>query len=68
MQPFAEALVAAAPNRLVWGTDWPHPSCGDAPPDDGALFALLDRWVHDVAARQRILVGNPAALYGFPAP
>ena len=68
MQPFAEALVAAAPDRLVWGTDWPHPSCGDAPPDDRALFALLDRWVPDVAARQRILVDNPAALYGFPAP
>lgn len=68
MQPCAEALVAAAPGRLVWATDWPHPSCGDSPPDDGALFALLDRWVPDTEMRRRILVDNPAELYGFPPP
>jgi predicted TIM-barrel fold metal-dependent hydrolase len=66
MEPFAAALVAAAPDRLVWGTDWPHPSCGDKPPNDGALRALLDRWVPDASIRRRILVDNPAALYGFP--
>jgi predicted TIM-barrel fold metal-dependent hydrolase len=68
LEPFAAALVEGAPDRLVWGTDWPHPSCGDKPPDDGALRSLLDRWAPDLSIRRRILVDNPAALYGFPQP
>jgi len=63
--PLAAALVVEAPERLVWATDWPHPACGDAPPDDAALLALLAQWVPDAAVRERILVYNPAALYGF---
>ena len=66
VQPFAEALVDAAPDRLVWATDWPHPFCGDSPPNDADLLALLHRWAPDAAVRKRILVDNPAALYGFP--
>ena len=61
----ARACVAAAPERMVWGSDWPHPTEADKP-DDAVLFDLLSEWVPDAAARQRILVGNPAELYGFP--
>ncbi|GGG17906.1 2-pyrone-4,6-dicarboxylate hydrolase [Caldovatus sediminis] len=64
--PFARALLAAAPERCVWGTDWPHPSLDRHMPDDGALFDLLGGWAPDTATRRRVLVDNPAALYGFP--
>ena len=63
--PFARALFAAAPERCLWGTDWPHPSLSDWMPEDGALFDLLGTWVPDKADRQRVLVENPARLYGF---
>jgi predicted TIM-barrel fold metal-dependent hydrolase len=61
----ARSYVAAAPQRLVWGSDWPHPSAKQ-PPDDAALFDLLVQWAPDAATRNRILVANPEALYGFP--
>jgi predicted TIM-barrel fold metal-dependent hydrolase len=61
----ARSYVNAAPERLVWGSDWPHPSA-KVPPDDAALFDLLLEWVPDEATRDRILVTNPQALYGFP--
>jgi predicted TIM-barrel fold metal-dependent hydrolase len=62
----AEALVIAAPERLVWGSDWPHPTEGSAhKPNDAVLFDLLAQWAPDDAIRRRILVANPAALYGF---
>ncbi len=70
--PFADAeanvkaLVAAAPERCVWGTDWPHPGL-DPVPDTGTLFDQFCAWVPDAATRQRILVDNPAKLYGFAA-
>lgn len=60
----AQAFVKAAPERLVWGSDWPHPS-PKVKPDDAVLFDLLTTWVPDAATRQRILVDNPQALYGF---
>lgn len=60
----ARSYVAAAPQRLVWGSDWPHPSAKH-PPDDAALFDLLTAWAPDEATRNRILVTNPQALYGF---
>jgi D-galactarolactone isomerase len=66
VRPLAEALVDAAPGRMVWATDWPHPA-SKAPVDDGALLALLADWVPDESLRKRILVENPAMLYGFPA-
>jgi predicted TIM-barrel fold metal-dependent hydrolase len=64
----AQAFVKAAPERLVWGSDWPHPTqADDAKPDDALLFDLLSTWAPAAAVRQRILVDNPAALYGFAA-
>jgi predicted TIM-barrel fold metal-dependent hydrolase len=65
-RPFHEALVAANPERLVWGGDWPHPRVEGEMPDAGHLFELFQMWTPDVAAQHRILVENPAKLYGFP--
>jgi predicted TIM-barrel fold metal-dependent hydrolase len=62
----AQAFVRAAPERLVWGSDWPHPGLPDGKkPDDALLFDLLTEWAPDEASRNRILVRNPEALYGF---
>jgi predicted TIM-barrel fold metal-dependent hydrolase len=61
----AQAYVKAAPERLVWGSDWPHPSERTDKPDDALLFDLLAQWAPDEAVRKRILVDNPAKLYGF---
>lgn len=63
----ARALVAHAPERLVWGTDWPHVNMNDREmPNDGDLVDLIAEWVPDEAVRRRILVENPCVLYGFP--
>ncbi|MEM9565043.1 MAG: amidohydrolase family protein [Actinomycetota bacterium] len=62
--PFARALIAAAPDRLLWGTDWPHPNLNDMP-DEGELLDLLASFAPDEADRQRILVDNPQVLYTF---
>lgn len=61
----AQAMVALAPDRLLWGTDWPHPSAREQMPNDGDLADMLARWAPDEATRHRILVDNPARLYGF---
>lgn len=61
----ARAYVKAAPERVVWGSDWPHPTEKDNKPDDAILFDLLDEWAPDDATRNRILVANPEELYGF---
>jgi 2-pyrone-4,6-dicarboxylate lactonase len=63
--PFAQALVAAAPERLVWGSDWPHVLLETTMPDDGDLVDQIAVWVPDTAVRKRILVDNPERLYGF---
>jgi predicted TIM-barrel fold metal-dependent hydrolase len=64
----ARAFVKAAPERLVWGSDWPHPTMPDHnKPNDALLFDLLAEWAPDEATRTRILVRNPEALYGFAA-
>jgi D-galactarolactone isomerase len=60
----ARALVRANPGRCVWASNWPHPG-RDPRPDSAALLELLHEWAPDEATRQRILVDNPAALYGF---
>jgi predicted TIM-barrel fold metal-dependent hydrolase len=65
-RPFHEALVRANPERLVWGGDWPHPRVEGEMPDAGHLFELFQRWTPDAATQHRILVTNPAKLYGFP--
>lgn len=63
--PFAKALIAENPERMVWGTDWPHPAMYDFMPDDGDLVDAFDAYVCSEAERIRILVDNPANLYGF---
>ena len=63
--PMAQALIEAAPDRLVWGSDYPHLSFADKV-GSVELFNLLGRWAPAAALRQRILVDNPARLYGFP--
>jgi predicted TIM-barrel fold metal-dependent hydrolase len=63
----AEAFVRQAPERLVWGSDWPHPTEKDAKPDDAVMFDLFGGWIGDEGLRRRILVDNPARLYGFQA-
>ena len=75
--PFAKALIAANPDRIVWGTDWPHPDSAIVPGrkptdnapflpiDDGRLLNQLPVWAPDAAIRDKILVANPARLYGF---
>jgi predicted TIM-barrel fold metal-dependent hydrolase len=62
--PIVQGYVKAAPERLVWGSDWPHPTEKDKP-DDAILLDLLASWVPDEATRNRILVDNAAKLYGF---
>ena len=62
----AQAFVRAAPERLVWGSDWPHPSEKDkAKPNDAILFDLLAQWAPIETVRNRILVDNAVKLYGF---
>jgi len=75
--PLAQALIAANADRIVWGTDWPHPDpvtppgkqISDVTPlfqiDDGRLLNQLPAWAPDAAIRKKILVDNPAQLYGF---
>jgi predicted TIM-barrel fold metal-dependent hydrolase len=70
----ARALIDANPDRLVWGSDWPHPGPPGKTPadvnqpfavDDGRLLNLVGEWTSDKAIRRKILVENPARLYGF---
>jgi predicted TIM-barrel fold metal-dependent hydrolase len=61
----ARDLVKAAPERCVWGSDWPHPTEVETKPDDAILFNLLQEWVRDQPTRHNVLVNNPAKLYGF---
>jgi predicted TIM-barrel fold metal-dependent hydrolase len=75
--PLAKALIAANAERIIWGSDWPHPNSttlpgktiADVTPlfqiDDGRLFNQLPVWAPEAAIRQKILVDNPARLYGF---
>lgn len=64
--PVARTLVRRRPDRMVWGTDWPHPSIATAMPNDADLVEMLADWVPDADTRRRILVDNPAELYDFP--
>ncbi len=61
----ARALVAHAPERMIWASNWPHPSARPTPPDDADMLDLLLDWAPDERTRARILVDNPAELYGF---
>jgi len=61
-----QAVIAAAPDRIVWGSDWPHVMVASGMPNDGDLLDALMEWAPDPVLRNRILVDNPARLYGFP--
>lgn len=63
--PIARALVEANEDRVVWGTDWPHPVFTGNMPNDGALMDHLVDWIPDEATRHKVLVDNAEALYGF---
>ena len=65
LRPFHDALVEANPSRLLWASDWPFVRMGEASPDVGRLLDLFHAWIDDEDVRRRILVKNPALLYGF---
>jgi 2-pyrone-4,6-dicarboxylate lactonase len=65
VKPMAHALIEAAPDRIMWGTDWPHPNKYVANPNDGDLLDALGDWVTDAGMRRKILVDTPAAFYRF---
>lgn len=63
--PMAHALIKAAPDRIMWGTDWPHPNKFEVNPNDGDLVDAFGDWVEDESMRHRIMVDTPAAFYRF---
>src|SRR5262245_45415618 len=65
VKPMAHALIAAAPDRVMWGTDWPHPNKYEVNPHGGALADAFGAWVTDPAMRRKIMVDTPAAFYRF---
>ena len=64
--PFARKMIEAAPDRILWGTDWPHPNVGKHMPNDGDLMDLFAQMAPTPELQKKILVDNPARLYGFP--
>jgi 2-pyrone-4,6-dicarboxylate lactonase len=65
VKPLAHALIAAAPERIMWGTDWPHPNKYEANPNDGDLVDAFGDWVSDGPLRRKIMADTPAAFYRF---
>ena len=61
--PFAQALIAIAPDRILWGTDWPHPNIAKDMPNDGELVDLFAAFCGDDPLRRKVLVDNPTRLY-----
>jgi len=66
MRPFIEALMDARPDRLIWGSNWPHPNFNGAMPNDADLLQQIIDWAASPELARKILVDNPAKLYGFP--
>lgn len=66
--PMISRVVEARPDRILWGSNWPHPVCPVPMPNDGDLVDLIPLWLPEESHRQAALVDNPAALYGFPSP
>jgi predicted TIM-barrel fold metal-dependent hydrolase len=62
--PFAKSLIDNAPERVIWGTDWPHPNV-KIMPNDGDLVDLIPLYAPEPAIRQKLLVANPARLFKF---
>ena len=65
VKPMAQALIEAAPDRIMWGTDWPHPNKYEVNPNDGDLVDAFGDWVGDENMRRKIMVDTPAAFYRF---
>jgi predicted TIM-barrel fold metal-dependent hydrolase len=65
VNPFAEALIKANPQQIVWGTDWPHVMVKGLMPNDADLCDLLGNWIQEPALLTQILVSNPERLYDF---
>jgi len=63
--PYAQSLIEVAPDRILWGTDWPHPNISKFMPNDGDLVDLVPLFARDQTLQQKVLVDNPARLYGF---
>jgi len=68
VKPMARALIEAAPERIMWGSDWPHPNKYVANPNDADLVDAFGDWVGDDRMRRKIMVDTPAAFYSFAAP
>ena len=64
--PIARKLIETAPDRVLWGTDWPHPNIQGVMPDDGDLVDLISVFAPEPDLKHKLLVDNPARLYGFP--
>ena len=64
--PIIRKLVAHAPNRLLWCTDWPHPQYFKPMPNDVRLLDMMLDWVPDERTRKLVFVDNPAEIFGFP--
>ena len=65
VKPMAQELIDAAPERIMWGTDWPHPNKYEVNPNDGDLVNAFGEWVQDEAMRQKIMTDNPGEFYRF---
>jgi len=68
VKPMAQALIEAAPERIMWGSDWPHPNKYVANPNDADLVDAFGDWVSDDRMRRKIMLDTPAAFYRFAAP
>jgi predicted TIM-barrel fold metal-dependent hydrolase len=65
LRPFTDVLLAARPDRILWGSDWPHVGLRSGMPDTGDLMELFGSWIPDEEHRRRVLVENPLALFDF---
>ena len=66
MLPMIHDVVARRPDRVIWGSNWPHPICPTTMPNDADLVDLIPLWLPEEAAQHRVLVGNPEELYDYP--
>jgi predicted TIM-barrel fold metal-dependent hydrolase len=65
VKPMAQALIEVAPDRIMWGTDWPHPNKYEVNPNDGDLVNAFGEWVTDESLRRKIMVDTPDSFYRF---
>jgi len=67
MLPMIHDVLARRPDKVIWGSNWPHPICPTSMPNDADLVDLIPMWIPDPNVQQQVLVKNPEALYGFPS-